>query len=67
MTLQGADAVGDGGGGDAEFVARVGEALVADGSLEEAEGLCRAIREGVPRPNTYLHIIKFSSQHPLIK
>ncbi len=36
MLLQGADAVADGGGGDAEFLAGQHEALVAGGGLEEA-------------------------------
>ena len=41
MLLQGADAVGDGGGGDAEFLPRLGEALVAGGGLEEAQAFER--------------------------
>ena len=37
MLLQGADAVADGGGGDAELLAGQHEALVAGGGLEEAQ------------------------------
>ena len=41
MLLQGADAVGDGGGGDAELLAGQHEALVAGGGLEEAQAVER--------------------------
>ena len=41
MLLQAADALGDGGGGDAELVCGVGEALVTGGGLEEAQVLER--------------------------
>ena len=37
MLLQGADAVADGGGGDAELLAGQHEALMAGGGLEEAQ------------------------------
>ena len=39
VLLQHAHAVGDGGGGDAEFLASAGEALVAGGGLEEAQAV----------------------------
>ena len=39
MLLQGADAVADGGGGDAELLAGQHEALVAGGGLEEAQAV----------------------------
>ena len=41
MLLQGADAVADGGGGDAELLTGQHEALVADGGLEEAQAFER--------------------------
>ena len=41
MLLQGADAVADGGGGDAELLAGQHEALVAGGGLEEAQAVER--------------------------
>ena len=41
MALQGADAVADGGGGDAELLAGQHEALVAGGGLEEAQAVER--------------------------
>ena len=41
MLLQGADAVADGGGGDAELLAGPHEALVAGGGLEEAQAVER--------------------------
>ena len=41
MALQHADAVGDGGRGDAELIAGMGEALVPGGGLEEAQAVER--------------------------
>ena len=41
MLLQGADAVGDGGGGDAELLAGKDEALVPGGGLEESQAFER--------------------------
>ena len=41
MLLQGADAVADGGGGDAELVGGKGEALVPGGGFEEAQAVER--------------------------
>ena len=45
MLLQGADAVGDGGGGDLELLAGQHEALVAGGGLEEAQAVERGQME----------------------
>ena len=39
VVLERADAVGDGGGGDAEFLAGAQEALVARRDLEKAQGI----------------------------
>ena len=39
MAFEQADAVGDGGGGDADLVRSAGEALVACGGLEEAQAV----------------------------
>ena len=41
MPLQASDAVADGGGGDAQFLARQHEALVPGGGLEEAQAVER--------------------------
>ena len=45
MALEHADTVGDGGGGDAELLARMGEALVSGGGLEESQAVER--RQGI--------------------
>ena len=45
MLLQGADAVGDGGGGDPELLAGQHEALVPGGGLEEAQAVERGQME----------------------
>ena len=52
MALQGADAVADGGGGDAELLAGQHEALVPGGGLEEAQAVERGQMEhgGGPEP-----------------
>ena len=45
MLLQGADAVADGGGGDAELLAGLHEVLVPGGGLEEAQAVERGQME----------------------
>ena len=74
MVFEHADAVGDGGGGDAEFGAGLGEALMAGGGLEEAQaveggqrfhGFVGGGRSGITRRNIICvyHKLYFSVSH----